>query len=144
MISINLTLAVQLGVFLAALVVLNRLLFQPILNTFDERARRVEEAQSRARLLEAETARRVASYQEQLQAARAAGAQMQETMRKSAATESENLVRRAREEAGDMLGELRERIAREYREASASLQQEAETLAREVAGRVLGRPVSGS
>lgn len=141
MISINLTLFVQMGVFLAVLVILNRFLFQPILQTFDERARRVEDAKSQARSLEAETARQVAAYQGQIQEARSEGELMREGMRRTASTESENLIRRAREETGDMLGELKERIAREYREASATLKAEAQGMAREVAVRVLGREV---
>jgi len=40
-----------------------------------------------------------------------------------------------------MLGELRERIAREYRETSAALKLEAEALARELVARVLGRSI---
>jgi len=141
LISINLTLLVQMGVFLAVLVILNRLLFQPILETFDERTRRVEDAKTQARALEAETAKQVAAYQGQLQEARSEGERLREAMRKMALAENERLVRQTREETGDMLGELRERIAREYREASATLKVEAREMAREVAVQVLGRPV---
>lgn len=141
MISINLTLLVQMGVFLAVLVILNRLLFQPILATFDERTRRVEDAKTQARALEAETAKQVAAYQGQLEEARTEGERLREAMRKMALAENERLVRQTREETGDTLGELRERIAREYREASATLKVEAREMAREVAVQVLGRPV---
>ena len=141
MISINLTLLVQMGVFLTVLVILNRLLFQPILETFDERVRRVEHAKTQARALEAETAKQVAAYQGQLQEARSEGELLREAMRKTASAESERLVRRTREETGDMLGELRERISREYVEASSTLKVEAREMAREVAVRVLGRTV---
>ena len=141
MISINLTLLVQMGVFLTVLVILNRLLFQPILETFDERVRRVEHAKTQARALEAETAKQVAAYQGQLQEARSEGELLREAMRKTASAESERLVRQTREETGDMLGELRERISREYVEASSTLKVEAREMAREVAVRVLGRTV---
>ena len=141
MISINLTLLVQMGVFLTVLVILNRLLFRPILQTFDERARRVEEAKTQARALEAATAKQVAAYQGQLQEARSEGELLREAMRKTASAESERLVRQTREETGDMLGELRERISREYVEASSTLKVEAREMAREVAVRVLGRTV---
>jgi len=141
LISINLTLLVQMGVFLAVLVILNRLLFQPILATFDERTRRVEDAKTQARALEAETAKQVAAYQGQLEEARTEGERLREAMRKMALAENERLVRQTREETGDTLGELRERIAREYREASATLKVEAREMAREVAVQVLGRPV---
>jgi len=141
LISINLTLLVQMGVFLTVLVILNRLLFQPILETFDERVRRVEHAKTQARALEAETAKQVAAYQGQLQEARSEGELLREAMRKTASAESERLVRRTREETGDMLGELRERISREYVEASSTLKVEAREMAREVAVRVLGRTV---
>jgi len=141
LISINLTLLVQMGVFLTVLVILNRLLFQPILETFDERVRRVEHAKTQARALEAETAKQVAAYQGQLQEARSEGELLREAMRKTASAESERLVRQTREETGDMLGELRERISREYVEASSTLKVEAREMAREVAVRVLGRTV---
>ena len=141
MISINLTLLVQMGVFLTVLVILNRLLFQPILETFDERTRRVEDAKTQARALEAETAKQVAVYQGQLKEARSEGERLREAMRKTASAESERLVRQTREETGDMLGELRERIAREYVEAFSTLKVEAREMAREVAVQVLGRPV---
>ena len=141
MISINLTLFVQMAVFLVVLVILNRLLFQPILHTLDERARRVEAAEARARALEAETAKRIAAYEKQLEEARAAGVKAQEQLRKSGAEEGERLLRKMREESGDRLGELRERIARDYSEASATLKAGAEALSREVVVRILGRAV---
>jgi F-type H+-transporting ATPase subunit b len=130
-----------MGVFLTVLVILNRLLFQPILETFDERARRVEDAKTQARALEAETAKQVAAYQGQLKEARSEGERLREAMRKTASAESERLVRRTREETGDRLGELRERIAREYMEAFSTLKVEAREMARAVAVRVLGRTV---
>ena len=141
MISINLTLFVQMAIFLTVLVLLNALLFQPILRTFDERTRRVEDAGAKSLALEAETASRIADYEGKLAAARAEGSRERETIRHRAQEEEEKMLRRVQEEAGDRVGELRERIAREYREAAATLKSEAESLAREVAGRVLGRTV---
>jgi F-type H+-transporting ATPase subunit b len=138
-ISINLTLLVQMAIFLTVLVLLNSLLFQPILRTFDERARRVEDAESKARALEAETASRIATYEGKLAAARAAGGRDQEVIRRRTLEEEARLLRRVHEETGDMLGELRERIAREYRETSAALKLEAEALSRQVVARILGR-----
>jgi len=140
-ISINLTLLVQMAIFLAVLALLNTLLFQPILRTFDERTRRVEDADTKARALEAETASRIAAYQTKLAEARAEGSRERETLRHRALEEEERLLRRVREETGDMLGELRERIAREYRETSAALKLEAEALSRELVARVLGRSI---
>ena len=141
MISINLTLFVQMSIFLAVLFILNRLLFRPILRTFDERARRVEEALARARALEAETARRMADYQAQMEAARAEGAGEQDQLRKTGTAEAERLLVKVHEETGNMIGELRERIAREYQEALAVLKKEAEAMSRQVGARVLGRSI---
>ena len=141
MISINLTLFVQMGIFLTVLFLLNRLLFRPILGTFDERARRVEEAEKKARLLEAETAQRIGRYEAELAQARKEGAAERDRVRKAASEEEEKLLRRMHEETGARLGDLRERIAREYREASTALKADAEGLSREVASRLLGRSV---
>ena len=141
MISINLTLLVQMAIFLTVLVLLNWLLFQPLLRTFDARTHRVEDAEAKARALEAETASRITAYEGKLAEARAEGGRERGTIRQRALEEEDRMMRRVQEEAGDKLGELRERIAREYREASATLKSEAESLARQVVGRVLGRTV---
>lgn len=142
MINVNLwTVIIHLVLFLIMVVLLNRLLFQPLFAVMDQRKSRVNDNRKRAEELSAVNEELVREYRSRLEQAKKEAAQEKETLRRVAAAEEDQIIKAAREQAGNMVADLRERIAGEYREAEGRLRKEAENMGREIAAKMLGRPV---
>jgi F-type H+-transporting ATPase subunit b len=131
-----------LVLFLILVPVLQRLLFAPLLRVLDEREEKIDGTQARAAALNQEAEGELARHEAAVRAARAeaerahkatlAGAQAQHAESVARArSESAQLVESARREAGTLLGEARQVLQTQTRE-----------LAREAAGRILGRNLS--
>lgn len=141
MININPTALVQMAIFLVMMVVMNRLLFQPILKVIDERKERIEGDGEKAKELNAHVERKIQEYENQLREAKLSLKGEKDKLREEAQQEADQILRKTHEEAGDMIGELIEKIAGEYKEAQARLKQDAEAISRDISARVLGRAV---
>jgi len=136
------TVLIHLVFFLVMVfLVLNPLLFKPILRVIDERESRVD-----GNLEAAEKARKSSDqlkgdYEQQMEEARKEAIKEKEKIKKAALQEEEQIVVAAREKAGNLVADMREKIAAEYNQAKGSLQAEAEEMGRQIAGKILGRPV---
>lgn len=128
--------------FFAALVPLvNGLLLRPMLRVLDARAERTEGARKRAARLEEQVRDVIARYEKSIQDVR----QSSETSRREILEEArrrageETLA--ARSDAETELGRVRRDLASSVSRARQGLRTQAQDLAREAAGRVLGRAV---
>jgi F-type H+-transporting ATPase subunit b len=128
--------------FLVFWFIFGRLFFGPFLQLFGERERRLRELSDRtAELLRAEKAA-VEQRESQLAAVRREALAQREDERKRAEAEAARIVETARAEAKAELDRMRDEIKREFAAAQYQLDQMAETLARELAERLLRRPVA--
>lgn len=135
------TLLVQVAVIVTLWVVLHRLWFGPALRVIHERTKRSEGALEEARAVQAEAEALRARHATAIEEARAeAQREMQEIVR-SAEAEQRRLIGDARDEAQRVLNDARARIAEEVSVARRDLRTQADQIAREVARKVLGRPV---
>jgi F-type H+-transporting ATPase subunit b len=135
------TLLLQVALFVGLWLILSRLWFGPALRVLHERAARSEGAVREARAIQAEAERLRAEHAAALDEVRTeAQREMQEIVR-SAEAEQKRLIGEARDEAQQTLGEVRARIGEEVASARRDLREQAKTIAREVAQKVLGRPV---
>ncbi len=141
MININPTAIVQMVIFLVMMVVMNRLLFQPILKIIDERKDRIDGDEKRAQKMNAEVDTQIQQYEAQIREAKLSLKDEKGQKRGEARDEAEQILRATNEKTGDMIGELKEKIAGEYKIAKERLTKDAESLSRGIAGRVLGRSV---
>jgi F-type H+-transporting ATPase subunit b len=134
--------ALLLVFFLLLVPVLQRLLLAPLLGVLDEREERIEGTQTRAAALNQEAEGELARHEAAVRAARAeaerafkatiAAAQAHHAESIDAArSESAQLIESARQELSTLVGEARQVLLTQTRE-----------LAREAAGRILGRSLS--
>jgi F-type H+-transporting ATPase subunit b len=134
------TFVVEILIFVALWIVLQRLWFSPALRVVAERARRSEGAVSEAREIRAEAERLRLEHAAALDAARGeAQREMQEILRQAEA-EQKRLVAEAREDAQRTLAEVRVRIGEEVAAARQGLRDQAERVAKDVVRKILGRP----
>jgi len=140
-IKLDWTLLLQFANFMILLVVLNVLLFKPLRAVLAARKATIDGDLAQARATEAQIQAQVAEYEAKLQEARQRGGQERTALRQAAVAEEARLLGAANEAASRRLQELKGQVADEAATARQALRSETEVLARQIAGKVLGRSV---
>jgi F0F1-type ATP synthase membrane subunit b/b' len=137
------------GIFAALIVsflifwfIFGRLFFAPFLKLLSDRERRLREFGERTEQLLREEKAAVEAREAGLAAVRHEALNRRETERRKAEAQAAHMIAEARAEAKAALDQAREGIERDFEAAAGQLQRLAETLAAELAGRVLGRAMS--
>jgi F-type H+-transporting ATPase subunit b len=137
------------GIFTALIVsflifwfIFGRLFFGPYLRLLGDRERRLRELQERTEQLLRDEKAVVEAREAGLAAVRHEAISRREAERRQAEAEAARIVAEARAQAKVELDEVREGIEHDFRVAANQLKQLAETLAAELATRVLGRTVT--
>lgn len=133
---------VWIPIFFAFTFVLKTLILEPTQKLLAERAKRTTGAQAEAERMRDEAAALQAEFDRQLADARLAGSTAGEQVRREAEAAEHRILEQARSDSARLVEEVRGRIAAETEQARVALQQDAGTLARLVAEKVLGRAVS--
>ena len=141
MIKLDWTLLLQFANFMILLVVLNVLLYKPLRAALAARKATIDGDLAQARATEEQIQAQVAEYEAKLQEARQRGSQERATLRQTAMAEEARLLGAANETASRRLQELKGQVADEAARARQALRGETEALARQIAGKVLGRNV---
>jgi F-type H+-transporting ATPase subunit b len=128
--------------FLLLMAFLDRVLFRPMLRLLEEREARTHGAVEEAKALEAEAAAAITAYETRIAAARDEAAAATASVRKRAADEERAVLDRAREEANRRVGQIERDVAAAADRAGRDLAAQAREMARVIAEKVLGRPVS--
>lgn len=139
MISIDWTIFLQFVNFIVLMVVLNAILYRPLRNMLKHRKETIDGSHERANELESQIDEKMARYEEKLQDAKLKGNQEKSQLRQAAASEEATLIGQARDEATQRLQVVKDRVAGEADAASKKLQAGAESLAAEIATKILGR-----
>lgn len=126
-------------IFLVLLVILNSLVFKPLMTVLDERQARIDEGEAAAKkaqqtVEESQAALRV----KKTEALQKAQSQRQEMLAEVENTRS-SLVNEARTAARTKIDESGAKMSAQVAEARASLEQETKSLAEQIAGRILSR-----
>jgi F0F1-type ATP synthase membrane subunit b/b' len=128
--------------FLTFWFIFGRLFFAPFLKLLSERERRLRElSQNTAQLLREEKAAAEAR-EAGLAAVRREALSRRETARRHAEAEAARMIADARAAAKAELDQVREGIERDFKAAARQLELLAQTLAAELAGRILGRELT--
>ena len=141
MIKLDWTLFLQFANFMILLAVLNVLLFKPLRNVLAARKATIDGDLARARSLDEQVQAQIADYDAKLQEARQRGSQERAALRQAAQVEEARLIGEANEKSSLRLQALKDQVASEADVARQGLRGETEALAREIAGKVLGRNV---
>jgi len=142
LIDIDSTLFIQLAIFAVFGFVATRVLFRPYLRMREDRVAGIDGARAEATRLAAEADARLADYEAKLAAARTRAGNEQRRIRAEAATHEREVTDKARAEAARTIAEARTTIDAERKAAEAELLPRADAVARQVAGKLLGREVA--
>ena len=141
-VDLDASLLVQVAIFVALLLVLKPLLFEPMLKLFEERERRIEGTRREASKEDARSAQALAKYEAILAEAREAGSSERDALRAESLRQEAESMARVRESAASKIEQGRAALANESKKVRAELTREASLLGRTIASRVLGREVS--
>jgi F-type H+-transporting ATPase subunit b len=138
-IKVDWTLWLQFVNFFVLMVVLNYILYRPLRNMLRQRRQTIDGSYARAKELENQINEKMERYQEQLLSAKIKGNVERADIRKSAAAEESEILSLAHTKATSQLREIKSKVAGEVEVAGNMLKKEANTLAAQIATKVLGR-----
>jgi F-type H+-transporting ATPase subunit b len=137
LISLDWSLAVQILNFVILLVLLQRLLYRPLLAKMEERTSAIKKSLDEAQAARAEAARQQAENETRLRAAYQEAAAIRESALKEAAEEQRRLVEAARAESQRMIEGARAQMDADVRRARDELRREVSSLATAVAEKLV-------
>jgi len=135
------TLVLQFVNFMILMVVLNALLFKPLRAALKARKETIEGSKAKVQDIDEQVQAQIARYEAQLQEARQQGSQERSTLRKTGQEEEVRILGEANRSAAERLQTITAQIQDEANSARQALRGETEALAKEIAGKVLGRAV---
>ena len=138
----DLTLAIQIVLFLLFIWLLNALLFRPTLRVLEARQERIEGSRHRAGELQARIEEAVAKHESQVRDARMNGERERARLVQEATAEEARIAAEGRDRASKIAAEIREAIARDAGTARRELDGLAREFASLIAEQVLGRRVA--
>ena len=141
MIELDGTLVLQFVNFMILMVVLNALLFKPLRAALKARKETIEGSKAKVQDIDEQVQAQVARYEAQLQEARQQGSQERSALRKTGQEEEVRILGEANRSAAERLQTITAQIQEEANSARQALRGETEALAKEIAGKVLGRAV---
>ena len=122
-------------------IVLNFLLFKPLLRVLDERQQRTDEARTGLDEAQAVQAQRLDEIERRLKEARREAYEIREKAQQAGRDRRDELMQEARQQAHAIVEKARAEINADIDIARKDLEAEASRLSKLIAERVLGRPV---
>ncbi len=139
LLSVDKTIIIQIVIFIAAIFILNSLLFKPLLQLIERREELTTGRLKEAKELEARVEEIMKEYKEKLDEVRARAMEERNEIRREAETAGEKIVARAHDEAQALLHEAKAKLESQARDIREKIKLEIEILARDMASQILGR-----
>lgn len=141
MIKLDWTLILQFANFVVLMAVLNALLYKPLRAALQARRETIEGSKAKVQDIDEQVQAQIARYEAQLQEARQQGGLERAALRKAGQEEEARILGEANRKSAEKLQSIKAQIENEAGAARQALRNETETLAKEIAGKVLGRAV---
>ncbi len=135
------TFVVQAVLFVALTLFLKPVLFDPMLKLFEERERRIDGAKLQARRIDQQSAGAQAKYEGEMSKARVAAGSERDKIRAEAVKQEQEILGKVRASTAKVIDDGKRSAMAEAERARAGLKTEAAVMARDLAGRMLGREV---
>ncbi len=142
MININVTLLVQVINFIVLLLILNAILYKPILSKLREREGQIAADREKADALDREVVSQEAKHQAELANARKMASAEKNDLIAQAKAKEADILGEARKEAAGIVDNMKDQINKEAEEARKKLREDMTPLAQSIAQKILGRAVS--
>ncbi len=128
---------VQLVNFLVLIIILNYLLYRPMLRLFDQRKESTEGAIEEAKRLEEKTKEQLALYNKELSEARDRAKEIYNSLRQEGLQQQKALIEQAHEEAMREINEAREALKKESEKVRSQLAEQVRQFADEIVNKMV-------
>jgi F-type H+-transporting ATPase subunit b len=142
MITINETIIVILGSFLILVLILNRLMFHPLLDTIGKRKDHLATLDRDIRTAQDKATDLTARLREKEESARQEGLALKSESEAAANEQAKEIVNTARGTISSLKEETQKKVSAQVAEAKETIRQDAERLSLEIAAKILGRKLS--
>jgi len=139
--SVDKTLIIQIIIFVAAIFILNSLLFKPLLELLGRREKLTSGTIEEAKELGEKVEQIINEYRIKLNEARSLAMEERNEIRRHAQTAYEDAVKKAREEAQVLLEESKVKLQSETKEIKEKVRSDIAVLSRDMASRILGKEI---
>ena len=144
MVDLNGTLVLQILNFIVLVLILAKYAYKPLLQTMEERKRRIENDLTSAEQAREEAAKLKAEYTAQLQESRREAQEIIETAKQQAEAESQAQIKELRAQLVKEKELARQEIEREREKAMQQIRAEVVNLSVQVAGKLIGKDFSSA
>lgn len=141
LLSVNYTVFIQIIIFLAAIFILNKLVFKPFLNLVDRRDKLTRGAIEEAHELEEKVKSIIEEYDVKLHEARELAIEERNKLILEGQAVAGEILSKAREETGGLLEEAKAKLAADTKEIKDNIKGDIDKLADDIASKVLGKEV---
>ena len=135
------TLLVQMATFIALIVILNFLLYRPILSIMERRKKQLDELDNEVRLFKESVDKKVSEYEDKLAKAKASASDLKKDIIGEGNQQAKSIVDAVRTEIPVMTQEFQKKMDKEMQAARQILEGQSRQLSLEIAEKVLGRRV---
>jgi F-type H+-transporting ATPase subunit b len=140
-IDLNYSLFIQIGNFLLLILVLNFLLYRPILGMIEKRDSYLKSSEDEIKGLQDTVDRKMTEYEERLRMAKQDALEQKNEITRTGADEAKAILDKVRSEIPSLMEEFQEKMSQEVEKARQMLQTQSKTISLEIAEKVLGRSV---
>lgn len=141
MINVDISLLIQMGLFLTLMIILNQFVFKPMVALLEERERRIKDPGSDAKGMEAEVEKMRLQYEATLNDAKLKAIEERNRLRKEGTDLEQDIVKGAYKASEETMATVRASIEKETAAARESLRAEVKSLSGSMAAKLLGRAV---
>lgn len=135
------TIFVQMAIFLVVAVALNYLVFKPVLKILNLRYAKTKGDKAKIEDLTVKTDALIKEYETKIKQAKIEALQMKEAIRREGAEQGQKIVHESKQAALTQIEKIKSEITLEGKRAAGELEEQAKNLGKELAQKVLGRPV---
>ncbi|MBF0495105.1 MAG: ATP synthase F0 subunit B [Deltaproteobacteria bacterium] len=141
MVSIDVSLFIQMGNFLILVWLLNMFLYRPIREILRKRSQRIATLQNDLNKFEQSINRKKEEIKAALDLAKAKGLEEKSRLKSSAKEDEKSLLQEANQKADEIIKKITAQISDEFSQAKKSLETQAETFSTAMAEKILGRGI---
>ena len=142
--QLNITMGIIAGLFLVLMLVLNSLVFKPLVSVLDERQRRIDEGEKAHQESLATVEGKEAQYREQLHKAQLKAMGEKQSLLKESSMTADQMITEAKEKALAQVQAAMTDLDKQVAAARGTLKDESQVIAREIVSSILSRASSSS
>ena len=142
MIEINFTILIQAFNFFLLLVILNKILYKPILNILDQREQRIEGQQQQAKKIIEDGQVLEGDYDKKLYNAKIDAMNTKNAARSAASEQANGIINDSRKKAEEVINQMQQQMVLELAQAKKELEPELSVMSATIAQQILGRKVA--